>query len=51
MTRAIAAGIPGAEALVLPGLCHMAPAEAPDAVNAPLAAFLARHLRSPADAA
>lgn len=51
MTRAIAAGIPGAEALVLPGLRHMAPAEAPDAVNVPLAAFLARHLRSPADAA
>ena len=40
MTRAIAAEIPGAEALILPGLRHMALAEDPDAVNAPILRFL-----------
>lgn len=42
MTRAIAAEIPGAEAVILQGLRHMALAEAPGAVNAPLRAFLDR---------
>ena len=40
MTRAIAAEIAGAQALVLPGLRHMALAEAPATVNRPLRAFL-----------
>ena len=40
MTEAIAAGIEGAEALVLPGLRHMALAEDPKAVNDPVRAFL-----------
>ncbi|MCB2128742.1 MAG: alpha/beta fold hydrolase [Rhodobacteraceae bacterium] len=44
MTRAIAAEIPGAQALILPGLRHMALAERPEAVNRPLIAFLRRHL-------
>ena len=44
MTRAIAAEIEGGEALVLPGLRHMALAEDPDAVNAPVRAFLDRVL-------
>ncbi|MCB2134467.1 MAG: alpha/beta fold hydrolase [Rhodobacteraceae bacterium] len=44
MTRAIAAEIGGATALVLPGLRHMALAEAPQAVNQPLVAFLREHL-------
>lgn len=44
MARAIAAGIPGAEVVILPGLRHMALAENPSAVNAPLIAFLRRHL-------
>lgn len=44
MTRAIAAEIAGAEALVLPGLRHMALAEAPEAVNAPLLRFLGRSI-------
>ncbi|MGB3147618.1 MAG: alpha/beta hydrolase [Paracoccaceae bacterium] len=44
MTKAIAAEIKGAEALILPGLRHMALAEAPDAVNLPLIGFLDRHL-------
>lgn len=44
MTRAIAAEIAGAEALILPGLRHMALAEDPPAVNRPLVAFLDRHL-------
>ncbi|MCV2871641.1 alpha/beta hydrolase [Defluviimonas sp. WL0050] len=44
MTRAIAAEIAGAEALILPGLRHMALAEDPAAVNRPLIAFLDRHL-------
>ncbi|MGB5836258.1 MAG: alpha/beta hydrolase [Albidovulum sp.] len=46
MTHAIAAEIAGAEALILPGLRHMALAEDPEAVNAPLIAFLDRVLRA-----
>jgi pimeloyl-ACP methyl ester carboxylesterase len=42
MTHAIAADISGAEALILPGLRHMALAEDPPAVNAPVRAFLDR---------
>lgn len=42
MARAIAAEIDGGEALILPGLRHMALAEDPNAVNAPLRAFLDR---------
>ena len=44
MTRAIAAEIDGGQALVLPGLRPMALAEDPDAVNAPVRAFLDRVL-------
>jgi pimeloyl-ACP methyl ester carboxylesterase len=44
MTHAIAAEIDGAEEHVLPGLRHMALAEAPEAVNGPVIAFLDRHL-------
>ena len=44
MTRAIAAEIEGGEALILPGLRHMALAEDPDAVNVPVRAFLDRVL-------
>lgn len=44
MARAIAAEIAGAELVILPGLRHMALAEAPEAVNRPLVAFLDRHL-------
>lgn len=44
MTRAIAGEIEGAGALILPGLRHMALAEAPEAVNRPLIAFLDRHI-------
>lgn len=44
MTRAIAAEIAGAEALILPDLRHMALAEDPAAVNSPLIAFLDRHI-------
>ena len=40
MTTAIADGITGAQALILPGLRHMALAEDPGAVNRPLRAFL-----------
>ena len=42
MARAIAAEIPGATSLVLPGLRHMALAEDPEAVNKPLRTFLDR---------
>ncbi|MEM9138557.1 MAG: alpha/beta fold hydrolase [Pseudomonadota bacterium] len=42
MARAIAAEIAGAEVVILPGLRHMALAEAPDAVNGPVKAFLDR---------
>ena len=45
MTRRMAAAIPGAEAVILPGLRHMALAEAPDRVNAPLVAFLRAALK------
>jgi (E)-2-((N-methylformamido)methylene)succinate hydrolase len=44
MARAIAAGIAGAEVVILPGLQHMALAEDPAAVNKPLTAFLRRRL-------
>jgi len=40
MTRAIAAEIAGAQALILPGLRHMALAEDPGAINTPLRRFL-----------
>jgi len=40
MAGAIAAEIPGAKALVLPGLRHMALAEDPEAVNRPIRYFL-----------
>ena len=40
MARAMAGLIPGARLAILPGLRHMALAEAPEAINAPLAAFL-----------
>ena len=42
MSRAIAAEIPGSELVILPGLRHMAPAEAPELFNARLLAFLSR---------
>ncbi|MEM6587026.1 MAG: alpha/beta hydrolase [Pseudomonadota bacterium] len=41
-THAIANEIEGAEALILPGLRHMALAEEPEAINGPLRAFLDR---------
>ena len=40
MAQAMAGLIPGARLAILPGLRHMALAEAPEAVNAPLCAFL-----------
>jgi pimeloyl-ACP methyl ester carboxylesterase len=40
MSRAIAAEIEGAQALVLPGLRHMALVENPDAINLPVRRFL-----------
>jgi pimeloyl-ACP methyl ester carboxylesterase len=40
MAHSIAAEIPGAKALILRGLRHMALAEAPEAVNSPLREFL-----------
>ena len=42
MSRAIAAEIPGSELVILPGLRHMALAEAPELFNAQLLAFLSR---------
>lgn len=42
MTERMAAAIPNAEAVILPGLRHMAMAEDPDAFNSPLLGFLAR---------
>lgn len=42
MAHAIAAEIPGANTLILPGLRHMALAEAPEAVNRPIRHFLDR---------
>jgi (E)-2-((N-methylformamido)methylene)succinate hydrolase len=44
MSAAIAAEIPGAQLVILRGLRHMALAEAPDAVNRPVAEFLGRVL-------
>lgn len=46
MTEAIAAEIPGAEALILPGLRHMALVENPEAVNRPMRQFLDRLRKS-----
>lgn len=40
MTRAIAAEIPGAEVVILPGLRHMALDEDPNSINRPLRRFL-----------
>jgi pimeloyl-ACP methyl ester carboxylesterase len=40
MSHAMAAEIAGAQALILPGLRHMALMEAPAAINTPLRAFL-----------
>ena len=40
MARTMAGRIPGARLVILPGLRHMALAESPHAVNAPLLAFL-----------
>ncbi len=40
MTHAIAAEIPGAQTLILPGLRHLALMEDPAALNTPLRAFL-----------
>ncbi|MEM7732941.1 MAG: alpha/beta hydrolase [Pseudomonadota bacterium] len=45
MTHAIASEIAGAEALILPGLRHMALAEEPEAINEPLRKFLDRTVR------
>lgn len=45
MARAIAAEIPDATALILPGLRHMALAEDPPAINAPVLSFLQGALR------
>jgi pimeloyl-ACP methyl ester carboxylesterase len=42
MSRAIATEIPGSELVILPGLRHMALAEAPDLFNAALLGFLGR---------
>jgi pimeloyl-ACP methyl ester carboxylesterase len=46
MTAAIAAEIAGSETVILPGLRHMALAEAPEAVNVPVCRFLDRVLGS-----
>ncbi|MEM6375032.1 MAG: alpha/beta fold hydrolase [Pseudomonadota bacterium] len=46
MTRAIAAAMPRAKALILPQLRHMALAEDPEAVNAPVRQFLDEQLVS-----
>ena len=45
MSRAMAEIIPGARLEILPGLRHMALAESPAAINAPLCAFLRRALQ------
>jgi pimeloyl-ACP methyl ester carboxylesterase len=42
MSRAIAAEFPGSELVILPGLRHMALAEAPEPFNAKLLGFLGR---------
>lgn len=44
MARAIAGALPNGQVLILPGLRHMALAEDPGAVNAPVRAFLKRTL-------
>ncbi|MEM6577083.1 MAG: alpha/beta hydrolase [Pseudomonadota bacterium] len=44
MTRAIAEAMPNAEAVILPGLRHMALVENPAAVNQPVRRFLDHHL-------
>lgn len=46
MTRRMAEVIPGAEAVILPGLRHMGLAENPALFNGPLVDFLSRALRS-----
>ena len=46
MTRRMAEVIPGAEAVILPGLRHMGLAENPAMFNGPLVDFLSRALRS-----
>ena len=46
MARAMAGLIPGARLAILPGLRHMALAEAPEAVNEPLSAFLREALET-----
>ena len=46
MAQRMARLIPGARTLILPGLRHMAPVEAPDIVNAHLRAFLVDALRA-----
>ena len=40
MAKAIAAEIPGAKSIILPGLRHMALAEAPETINNPIRVFL-----------
>ncbi len=45
MSRAIAAEVPGSELVILPGLRHMALAEAPEIFNAKLLSFLERAQR------
>jgi hypothetical protein len=40
MAKAIAAEIPGAKSMILPGLRHMALAEAPETINNPIRVFL-----------
>lgn len=47
MSQSIAAEIPGAELVILPGLRHMALAEAPELFNAKLLDFLAKLDHSP----
>jgi pimeloyl-ACP methyl ester carboxylesterase len=45
MSHAIAAEIPGAETVIIPGLQHLGLIEAPERFAPPLTAFLGRHLR------
>lgn len=45
MTQAIAEEIAGAEALILPGLRHMALAEDPEAINLPIRRFLDKNIK------
>ena len=46
MAQRMAGLIPGARTVILPGLRHMAPVEAPGVVNAHLRAFLMDALRT-----